>query len=269
MELISEAGVKKWIETKGHFLQCAPPRAAALAQHKHLFAISSSPIHYLPMFLGDRQIFLPRSPVSQWLLRWAFSFFVLYVFLWKSRKCWTVANWYSWVFGHHDYAGENEQRVSVAKFPWQQRLKTGKRHLLLVVELCWRWGIPCSPFLPQTVEAQYKAQQLCTRRDTLQRSAAQSKSQLKITAPLQRILAWDSEAALLTGHGSRAVSVSPGSRRWGWLTGPERWLQMSPRKQFRWSRPPRWLTRAAQLRTTLNCCWVRSPGAEQKSNKRK
>ena len=88
-----------------------------------------------------------------------------------------------------DYAGENEQWVSVAQFPWQQRLKMRKRHLLLVVEMFQRWGIPWPPFVLWAVDtAQRPAALRLTLRSGQQRSP---RVQFEITAPLQCIFAWD------------------------------------------------------------------------------
>lgn len=127
----------------------------------NLFSISSPIPNSLPcIFLWDRQTFLTWSSVSQWLLCWAFSLFVPYFsFLWKSGKCWTVANWYSRVFGQEDYGRESEQPVCLwLSFHSNKDWKMRRRYLLTVPEI-WRWGIPCPPCLSWPVEAQHRDQQ--------------------------------------------------------------------------------------------------------------
>lgn len=208
------------------FAECASPLWWPLLRTNTFSTISSStsiPILYLPIFLFNRQTFPAWSPVSQWLQHWAFPLFVPLFFFSSFESLENAGQWLTGILECLATQGLCRRKWAVSVCGSVSMATKIKNEKKAPAQSCWdvlemRNSLSTFSLMACGSTAQGPAA-LALMFSSSQRLSL--RLQCEITAPLQHILAWLGEVALLTDHSFRAFYVSMGSRWWGWLTGSE------------------------------------------------
>lgn len=226
MEMISETDMKKQVEDKGWFSQSVPVPCGGPCSGQIPFLLSlhhqvSQFFTFLFSFSIDR-LFLAWSPVSQWLQHWAFPLFVPFFFS-SFESLENAGQWLTGILECLATQGLCRRKWAVSVCGSVSMATKIKNEKKAPAQSCWdvlemRNSLSTFSLMACGSTAQGPAAL------ALMLSSSQWLSprlQFEITAPLQHILAWLREVALLTDHSFKAFYVSMGSRWWSWLTGSE------------------------------------------------